>query len=250
MTGDIAMFTSPARTRRAYRATVGLFPALPLLAACARAEDEPADAASTGLGIGASAMPLPGSKGALPLSVVQLEQAALSGPDLPSGVISSEAGPRDFPKPETVRSRPVALLQAGSVIGAPVAVVRRTWTGRADNDASTRLTARITLASYASEEAAQSHRGARPGSHDCAEGFTYEAPGTQARNREITRVLASQGADEAMTLTARIGKSKRPASLVLARKGATAVHITVTSTGDTAELSDGLVGTQFLKLNQ
>ncbi|MGW0604379.1 sensor domain-containing protein [Streptomyces sp. NPDC002640] len=249
------MFTSPAHTRRAYRAAVGLFLALPLLAACAGAEDGPADGASTSLGIGASAMPLPGSKGALPLSVVQLEQAALTGPDLPSGVISSKAGPGDFPKPETVRAedkcRPVALLQAGSVIGAPITVVRRTWTGRADNDASTRLTARITLASYASEEAAQKVTAALDrAANDCAEGFTYEAPGTQARNREITRVLAPQGADEAMTLTARIGKSKRPVSLTLARKGATAVHITVTSTGDTAELPDGLVETQFLKLNQ
>ncbi|MET8576115.1 hypothetical protein [Streptomyces sp. NPDC005012] len=248
------MFTSPARTRRAYRATVGLFLALPLLAACAGAEDEPADAASPGLGIGASAMPLPGSKGALPLSVVQLEQAALTGPDLPSGVISSKAGPGDFPKPETVRTedkcRPVALLQAGSVIGAPIAVVQRTWTGRTENDPSTRLSARITLASYTSEEAAQKVTAALDkAANDCAEGFTYEAPGTEVSNREIARVLAPQGADEAMTLVARISESKRPASLILARKGATAVHITVTSTGDRAELPNGLVETQFLKLD-
>jgi hypothetical protein len=149
------------------------------------------------------------------------------------------------------RCRSVALLQAGSVLGAPAAVVGRTWTGRTDDDASARRTAHITLASYASEEAARKVTAAlAQAADDCAEGFAYEAPGARATDRAITRVLAPQGADEAMALTAGLGRTEKHVSLVLAREGATAVHITVTSTGGTAELPEGLVETQLMKPNR
>lgn len=247
------------------------------VAAAVSAEASASAAAGKGAGEGSGA-------GASALSAEGLEAVALAdGKVVAGGTVTAQVSDLDFPNPGTVIAKqaactPLAAVQAGSVLGTPVSVVRRMWIGPQETSgadlgtdpsdkeraaaALDATTSFVSLASYEQETAARAAMaGIGRAVRECAGGFGY----TVAGEDQVKTVKAEKtgpptgtgGADEviAATLTVRVDGVNGPVQVVVVREGGTIGYFRTTNlasqaTGDAFTLPAAVVRAQLTQLTQ
>lgn len=262
--------------------------AVALLAGCSESEgnadsDDVAAAVSAEASASASAAAGKGA-GAGALSAEGLEAVALAdGKVVAGGTVTAQVSDLDFPNPGTVVAKkavctPLAAVQAGSVLGAPVSVVRRMWIGpqeTSEADPGTDLsekepaaaaldatTSFVSLASYERETAAKAvMAGIGRAVRECAGGFVYTvAGGDPVKTVKAAKSAApagTDGADEviAVTLTVAVNGVNGPVQVVVVREGGTigyfrATNLASRATGDAFTLPAALVRAQLTRLTE
>ncbi|NEA65611.1 hypothetical protein [Streptomyces sp. SID12488] len=273
--------------RRSGVAAAGVL-AVALLAGCSASGSEPdgddvAAAVSAEAEVSASAVASEGAgMGAVALPPERLEAVALADGDVVAGgTVTAEVSDRDFPNAGMVVAKkavctPLATVQAGSVLGAPVSVVRRMWIGpqemseadlgadpsdkelaAAALDATTSF---VSLASYGQESAAKAvMAGIGRAVRECAGGFVYTVAGQdRVETVKVGKTGAPSGtggADEviAANLTVSVDGVSGPVRVVVVREGGTvgyfpATNLASQATGDAFTLPAALVQAQLAKL--
>lgn len=243
------------------------------VAAAVSAEAEASASAVAGEGVGA---------GAVALSPEGLEAVALvDGDVVAGGTVTAQVSDRDFPNAGTVAAAkavctPLAAVQAGSVLGAPVSVVRRMWIGPQETSegdlgadpsekevataALDATTSFVSLASYAQESAAKAvMAGIGRAVRECAGGFVYTVAGKdRVKTVKVEKTGApagTGGADEviAATLTVAVDGVRGPVRVVVVREGGTVGYFPATNpasqtTGDAFTLPAALIQAQLTQL--
>ncbi|WP_369033332.1 hypothetical protein [Streptomyces adonidis] len=275
--------------RRRGVAAAGVLTGL-LLAGCSGAGSEPdgddvAAAVSAEAEVSASAVAGEGGSagaGAVALSPEGLEAVALAdGQEVAGGTVTAQVSDRDFPNAGTVVAKeavctPLAAVQAGSVLGAPVSVVRRMWIGPQETSgvelgadpseeevaaaALDATTSFVSLASYGQEAAAKAvMAGIGRAVRECAGGFVYtvagENPVETVKVRKAAAPDGTGGADEviAATLAVKVDGVSGPVRVVVVREGGTvgyfpATNLASQATGDAFTHPAALVQTQLALL--
>ena len=262
--------------------------AVALLAGCSESEgnadsDDVTAAVSAEASASASAAAGKGA-GAGALSAEGLEAVALAdGKVVAGGTVTAQVSDLDFPNPGTVVAKkavctPLAAVQAGSVLGTPVSVVRRMWIGpqeTSEADPGTDLsekepaaveldatTSFVSLASYERETAAKAvMAGIGRAVRECAGGFVYTvAGGDPVKTVKAAKSAApagTDGADEviAVTLTVAVNGVNGPVQVVVVREGGTigyfrATNLASRATGDAFTLPAALVRAQLTRLTE
>ncbi|MEV5527294.1 hypothetical protein [Streptomyces prunicolor] len=245
------------------------------VAAAVSAEASASAAAGKGEGAGAS-------KSAL--SAEGLEAVALAdGKVVAGGTVTAQVSDLDFPNPGTVIAKkaactPLAAVQAGSVLGAPVSVVRRMWIGPQETSeadlgadpsdkeraaaALDATTSFVSLASYGQETAAKAAMaGIGRAVRECVGGFVYTVAGEdQVKTVKVEKTgtpTGTDGADEviAATLTVRVDGVNGPVQVVVVREGGTigyfrATNLASQATGDAFTLPAPVVRAQLTQLTE
>ncbi|NEC87949.1 hypothetical protein [Streptomyces sp. SID12501] len=274
------------RRRGVALAGAGVF-AVALLAGCSGSGSEPdgddvAAAVSAEAEASASAAASEGA-GAVALSAEGLEAVALADGDVVAGgTVTAQVSDRDFPNAGTVVAKkavctPLATVQAGSVLGAPVSVVRRMWIGPQETSgadlgadpsdeelaaaALDATTSFVSLASYGQEAAAKAvMAGIGRAVRECAAGgFVYTVAGKDwVKTVKVQKAgvpAGTGGADEviAANLTVSVDGVSGPVRVVVVREGGTvgyfpATNLASQATGDDFTLPAALVQAQLAKL--
>lgn len=241
------------------------------VAAAVSAEASASAVAGKGTGVGA-------------LSAEELEAVALAdGKAVAGGTVTAQVSDLDFPNPGTVIAEkavctPLAAVQAGSVLGAPVSVVRRMWIGPQETseadlggnpsdeelaavelDATTSF---VSLASYEKEMAAKAAMaGIGQAVRECAGGFVYTVAGEDrvktVKAQQTGAPAGTEAADEviAATLTVAVDGVNGPVQVVVVREGGTigyfpATNLASRATGDAFTLPAALVRSQLTRLTE
>ncbi|MFC9845289.1 hypothetical protein ACFWFF_37950 [Streptomyces sp. NPDC060223] len=278
------------RRRAVWRGGVALVGVLAVvsLAGCSGSESGPVSGdagsvASAEAEASASAV-AGGGAGAAALSAEGLEAVALAdGQAVAGGTVTAQVSDLDFPNAGTVVAKnavctPLATVQAGSVLGAPVSVVRRMWLGPQETSeadlgadpsdeqlaaaALDATTAFVSLASYEQESAAKTvMAGIGQAVRECAAGYDY----TVAGDDPVETVKAAKkgapsgtdGADEviAATLTVAVDGASGPVEVVVVREGGTigyfpATNLASQATGEAFTVPAALVQAQLTRLTK
>jgi hypothetical protein len=218
------------------------------------------------------------------LSAEGLEAVALADGDVVAGgTVTAQVSDLDFPNAGTVAAKkavctPLATVQAGSVLGAPVSVVRRMWIGPQETSeadlgadpsekeleaaALDATTSFVSLASYGQEAAAKAvMAGFGRAVRECAGGFVYTVAGEdRVKTVKVEKTGAPAGTDSAdevvaATLTVEVGGVGGPVQVVVVREGATvgyfpATNLASQATGDAFTLPAALVQAQLARLTE
>lgn len=223
--------------------------------------------------------------GMVALSPEGLEAVALAdGQAVAGGTVTAQVSDRDFPNAGTVVAKkavctPLATVQAGSVLGAPVSVVRRMWIGPQETSeadlgadpsdgevaaaALDATTSFVSLASYGQEAAAKVvMAGIGRAVRECAAGgFVYTVAGQDpVKTVKVQKTAApagTGGADEviAANLTVSVDGVSGPVRVVVVREGGTvgyfpATNLASQATGDAFTLPAALVQAQLAQLTE
>lgn len=270
--------------RRCGIAVVGVL-ALALTVGCSGDEEAPDEGDDVGVAasVEASVSAAAAAEGAgvSALAAEGLEAVALAdGQAVADGTVTAQVSDRDFPNLGTVTAKKTACtalasVQAGSVLGEPVSVVRRMWLGPQGTSGAAldATTAFVSLASYepAAAKAVMADLGRSV--EECASGFVYtvagEDPAKTVKVRKTAAPAGLDGADEtiAATLTVTVdgksgtsgtsGKNKQtgPMQVVVVRHGGTigyfpATNLASRATGDPFTLPAALIQTQLTRLTK
>ncbi|MFF8591375.1 hypothetical protein ACF061_07970 [Streptomyces sp. NPDC015220] len=206
------------------------------------------------------------------LTAAELEQAALTQADVKSGKLTKVPAKDEMAQEKVAADdaacSPLAMLQVGSYVGKPSAVVKRQWKGdpkkpAADATDEEKFLAgvdvpqvMVTLASYQDGGAEKVMKDLNTALTSCAGGYTFTAAGEKTKSLKVAKTDAPRAGDEAVALTSTLDADegvKAPTKGVVVRKGATiayfpAVNYAAAATGKDFAFPAEVVDAQLAKL--